>query len=408
LVSADHEKVVTLTPGGFVVSCALMEVLTMFRSFALVSGLALVAALGSLGCSSSDDVAQVGDPANGTGAGAGAGGGGGENGLTNVCGLDTQFAGDENCILPPAENEGFQLHVGPPDYDNPDAVWVMEPGSEITECYVLNTPNTEPIYYFQNQYRMRPGSHHLIMSQADGTNTPGWGPCESSIVGAIGGTQHPIEDFPPDGKVAPEDEGLARQLAPNTQLSLQLHFFNATEKPTLREVWVNFLYKDPSTVTKNWGMLGGFAPVNVPPHTSVTTGGTCSYDQAIRQAGETDERIVSLFGHAHAHNQRFVVYKDKADGTSEVVYDMYDWSEAPTYVYNTLIQNPVADGATRTSGATSGILSLAPGEQLRYECDITNDLDITLTPSNEVFTGEMCNLFGSVVGPGFPCFSIGQ
>lgn len=375
----------------------------MSRRLAFASGLALAAALGSLGCSSSGDgVAQAGDPANG----GGAGGGGGESALTNVCGLETAFAGDDHCILPPAENEGFQMHIGPADYDNPEDVWIMQPGSEVTQCYVLNTPNTESINYFKQQYRMRPGSHHMIISQADGTATPGWGNCETSIVNAIGGTQHPIEDFPPGGQVAPEDVGLARQLAPNTQLSFQLHFFNATDKPTLREVWVNFLY-EPNP-TQAWGMLGGFAPVNVPPHTSTTTGSTCTYDnvKSLIPAGQTSERVVSLFGHVHAHNDRFVVYHDKADGSSEVVYDMYDWSEAPTYVYNTVIQNPVPDGATLTSGASSGLLTVGPGEQLRFECDINNDLDITLTPSNEVFTGEMCNLFGSVAGLGFPCFQL--
>ena len=57
-------------------------------------------------------------------------------------------------------------------------------------------------------------------------------------------------------------------------------------------------------------------------------------------------------------------------------------------------------------GSFSGELVLNPGERLRYTCDITNDTDITLLPVEKVYTGEMCNLFGTVAGPGFPCFAL--
>jgi hypothetical protein len=58
---------------------------------------------------------------------------------------------------------------------------------------------------------------------------------------------------------------------------------------------------------------------------------------------------------------------------------------------------------TQQTGATSGQLLLHPGDSLKYTCDIVNDLNITLTFKEEVYTGEMCNLFGSVAGLGFPC-----
>jgi hypothetical protein len=37
------------------------------------------------------------------------------------CGLDTDYDGDEYCILPPPPDQGFQLHIGPSNYDNPGA-----------------------------------------------------------------------------------------------------------------------------------------------------------------------------------------------------------------------------------------------------------------------------------------------
>lgn len=326
----------------------------------------------------------------------------------NACHLHTQFAGDANCIPPPDEAVGFQIHVGPQDYDNPDDIWLMQPTAESTQCYHIYTPNTEPIYYFKQQYRMRPGSHHMIIEAGGDPSAPeGWGDC-GNIVGSIGGTQHTIEDFPPNGVVAPEDQGLGRLVQPHTAFDIQLHFYNLTEEPTLREVWANFLYKPESEVTANLGMLGGFGMIGtIDPGATVQREGFCTYEQALPPPGASTERIVALFGHAHAHNTRFAVYKENpTKGTSEVVYDNYDWAEAPTYVYNSLIENPAVDAAKKANGATSGLLELGPGDQLHYTCDIVNDSANTLKFGNEVQTAEMCNLFGSVVGPGFPCFDL--
>jgi hypothetical protein len=69
----------------------------------------------------------------------------------NVCGLNTKFSGDGNCILPPEETKGFQVHVGPSDYDNPDSKWLVPPGGEVVECYHTYSPNAAPIYYFKQQ-----------------------------------------------------------------------------------------------------------------------------------------------------------------------------------------------------------------------------------------------------------------
>jgi len=326
----------------------------------------------------------------------------------NACHLHTNFAGDDTCIPPPEEGKGMQIHVCPSDYDNPDDVWVLEPGAEPTQNYHLYTPNTEDIYYFKQQYRMRVGSHHMIIQLSNDTTGPeGWKDGQSlNLIGAIGGTQHVVEDYPPGGVVAPEDVGLARKVLAHTAFDIQLHFYNATDKPTLREVWVNFLYEDPASVTQTMGMMGGITGVNVPPHQSVTVGGTCDATQAIPAPGPQGERILSLFGHAHTHNTRFAVFWDKADGSEQLVYDSYEGAEAPQYLYNSVQKNPETDPANKKTGAFSGQLILGPQDSLRYQCDITNDLNISLQFTEQVFTGEMCNLFGSVVGLGFPCFPL--
>jgi hypothetical protein len=41
---------------------------------------------------------------------------------------------------------------------------------------------------------------------------------------------------------------------------------------------------------------------------------------------------------------------------------------------------------------------VAAGDELTFSCFIENESDMTLTFSNELYGGEMCNLWGSAVG----------
>ena len=59
----------------------------------------------------------------------------------------------------------------------------------------------------------------------------------------------------------------------------------------------------------------------------------------------------------HAHDTRFVVFRDEPDGTS-IVYDMYDWEESPTYIYNAMTNNPAPDRTVKSKGAYTGDLVL--------------------------------------------------
>jgi hypothetical protein len=333
------------------------------------------------------------------------------------CGLSTMWEGDSQCLVPPDPEKGMQLHMGPQDYDDPDEInalgpdgkpiWLMMPGDERTQNYHLYSPNEVPIYYFEQHYRMRPGSHHMIITISDDKEKPeGFTNGFGNIINAIGGTQHISEDVPPNGVVAEEDQGLARMIEPHQAFDVQLHFYNVTENVRLREAWVNLMFKPKDEVVDNLGMLGGFTRMNVAPHTTATVGGNCDAENFIPTAESV--RVVILFGHAHTHNTRFAVYHDKTSGEQELVYDSYDGAEAPTYMYNTQVQNPVPDAANRKSGSKSGMLTLAPGERLRYVCDINNDTDYTFHGANEVQTDEMCNLFGSVQGLGFPCFKLNR
>ena len=58
---------------------------------------------------------------------------------------------------------------------------------------------------------------------------------------------------------------------------------------------------------------------------------------------------------------------------------------------------------TRGEDGTVTPLDVKAGDTLLWDCHIINDGDVGLTYTNEVKTGEMCNLWGATVGPKVNC-----
>jgi hypothetical protein len=295
----------------------------------------------------------------------------------NECGLTTRFRGDEFCIKPPPEDEGFQLHVGPTDHDNPEPRFILEPTQEVTETFPAVTGNERSVYYFFRQQRMRPGSHHLLVR----TNTT-----NELIVSA----QNPISDSPAGGKIAPENEGVGFPLAARTPLSVNVHFINTSDEPILKEVWVNFWYKDASTVTEPANVIFTGVPVNIPPGRHVVLSSDCT----VRGSG----RILRLFGHKHANNVRWSSYRVRG-GQKDLLFEDYEhWEEPLVLEYSSITTNPKADPATKTPGGWSGIVDLQAGDVFRFECEVVNETSRTFTGQNEAVDDEMCIQNGTVVG----------
>src|SRR5689334_23392679 len=75
--------------------------------------------------------------------------------------------GDEYCIKPPPEDKGFQLHIGPTDYENPDPRYILEPGQEVTETFPVESGNQRQVYYFyRDRKSTRLNSSHSSISYA--------------------------------------------------------------------------------------------------------------------------------------------------------------------------------------------------------------------------------------------------
>jgi hypothetical protein len=315
----------------------------------------------------------------------------------------TKYTGDEYCILPPAEDKGTQVHVGPADYNNPGE-FEFAPDSEINTYYYINSANAESHYYYRANWRMRPGSHHMIISLMDADRGDGW--ADSSEAGtdrgvggkSFGGAQRTDVDRPQGTlDIPPENVGLGGELAANQQFSFNLHHANASDKPILREAWVNIWYIDKKDVTKPMTGLTGFgSPLDV----AVAPGESAELEYKCTPAGAT--RIISLLGHRHVSTDRFAAWVVKASGEKIDAYESFSWEDIPTYQYDSVSKNPVPDVANKVDGASSGMLELAPGDELHFECDIHNQQAQTLKFANELYTGEMCILFGSYTGAS-PC-----
>jgi hypothetical protein len=313
---------------------------------------------------------------------------------------ETGWPGDEWCILPPPPDKGIQVGVNPADYENPEDGFVLEPGQERTQNYYANAGNPEPRYFYRVNLRLRTGSHHVINTmiddRADGwTNEQDTGLGQRSFLGA----QRPDADRPQTLDVPEENAGHGDELRARQQLQYNMHHFNFTEQPVLREVWANVWWKDEREVREVLGGIGIFAP---PRAIDIAPGEHRVLHYYCEVPGNT--RIVTLNGHRHASTDRFGVWIDRADGSSESVYESFDYNDMPTFAYDSLSMNPAPDVATRKDGASSGVLTVAPGDRIHFVCDITNDVpenienNVTLRFANEVITGEMCILFGSRTG----------
>src|SRR5205085_8275872 len=119
---------------------------------------------------------------------------------------------------------------------------------------------------YYRQFRMRPGSHHNIVSLTTGG---GFG------MGRRIGTSNALaEDSPKGGVVAPENAGVGIAMDPHVPIDVSLHSNNFSDKPSLREVWINFWYKDPNDVTEQVSELfqTGDMLFSVQPHQDTILG----------------------------------------------------------------------------------------------------------------------------------------
>jgi hypothetical protein len=362
---------------------------------ALMVAATLVACSGGSGASKA--ASSGGGSSGSTGSGSGASTGGTTDstsggsvvpaGWNGDCGLHTQWAGDDRCILPPPPDKGFQVHVGPTDYANPESTYVMQPGVETTESFKAVSPNQEDRYFYFRQYRMRPTAHHMILTAA--------GASTSTVVGNLGhriATANKSGDFPVNGIIAAENAGVGSPIGAKSSIDVSLHAINASSAPQLREIWVNFWYKDTKDVTDPatpWFNVGDPTFSVAPGQDTVLGPYTCS----VASPG----RLLWLYGHRHANNVGFVVNRVRGS-QRDLVYAGYRWDEPITLQYDSITQNAVGDTNQSIEGGWSGILDLQAGDKIEWSCHVINHQSTTLRFTNQTYLGEMCIVDAEAVG----------
>jgi hypothetical protein len=317
------------------------------------------------------------------------------------CDLKTQFPGDESCIPAPPADQGMQIHIGPTDYDDPDQIakFVMHPGEESSECYVVETPNDQKVYYQTWTLSGRSGTHHIITNLFDDTlETGGFKACASEFGGStgpmrLGTAPGASKPYMPRGVVAPEYEHVGKTIPAHAHWQSDMHYYNFTDHDILREFWVNIYYVKAEDITQEADQIVGFGGLGwnrmpIAPQTDKVY----SYSCPIKGEGS----ILSLLGHYHAHGTRFTASIKRVSGQVDKVFEMYSYLEPAIFEYNSVIDNPAFSDAA--AGATSGVLNVHDGDALLWDCHIVNDSDVGLTYTNAVKTGEMCNVWGTSVG----------
>ena len=138
------------------------------------------------------------------------------------CGLHTKYAGDEYCILPPPADKGFQLHIGPSDYDNPEPQYMLGAGrrdhrrlpGDVRQrqghLLLLSPVPHAPRRASQHRHQRRRRRHRSRPAHRD--------------------VEQLAEDDPPGGIIAPENEDVGIPLPAHTAISVNLHSINTTRE----------------------------------------------------------------------------------------------------------------------------------------------------------------------------------
>ena len=344
---------------------------------------------------------------------------------------ETDFAGDEYCILPPEPGKGIQIGVHPQGtawyeqvsqgdlsgYENPSDEFLMDPGQEEERNYITSSPNQSLISFYRSYTRMRAGSHHMILSatpsgQAGRRETWNLGDAVAGLFGGVGlpGAQRPDENVPKTLDKPADDKGLYRDLGPNQDVIFNMHHFNSTDAVTLKEAWENLWFEEDRTIQMQ-GIFG--MPLTQVVGTFATPGQTVDIHHRWDIGQEI--RLLQLFGHRHVWTTNFSAWVEKPDGSQEILYQSFDWFDQPTYRYDSVTQNPLPASEKLLDGGASGVQILKPGDQLHFNCHMsfTDERAAeegaprpatigSLRFANQAFEGEMCILFGSTAGIRLP------
>jgi hypothetical protein len=235
---------------------------------------------------------------------------------------------------------------------------------------------------------MRPGAHHNIITTMSAASL-------ADVGRRIGTVNSLAEDSPKNGVIAPENEHVGLPLEPNSTINVSLHSINTTEQTELRELWVNFWYRDASEVTEpaeEMFQTGGIAGTTfaIQPHQDTVLG---PYKCTI----QNDGRMLWMYGHRHANNVRFSTWRNRGS-QRDVIYEASNWEEPLVLEYASTVSNKAPDLDRNIEGGWSGILDMKAGDVIEWECHVINKTNKVLRFTNNTYDGEMCIVDAELIG----------
>jgi len=312
-----------------------------------------------------------------------------------LCLANTGYPGDEVAICEPDPKNGMLLHYGPQNYADQSEIekYMLGGGSEAEDCVIAHTPNTSDVWVRSYRGRVRPNSHHLIVTTIAGDvpDSSGPAPCPSAedvatrwllgsrdfeLDGTITGSDPAAEPGEPDYK-------LAQRIRPNTPVRIDLHYINAKPEPILREGWIYVEYVDPADVEAAVDPISFFKSENLAPAPgpSTITKAAC--------VAPTRRNVSLLSGHFHPYGERLSIWKRDRAGQQKLVYETYEWLEQGHLFYRDKQENPLPDREARMLGGSSGFLTVDEGEALVFECEFDIPYDPRALPA------RTCSVLGS-------------
>lgn len=169
------------------------------------------------------------------------------------------------------------------------------------------------------------------------------------------------------------DEGIGHVIGAGTQLVLQMHLFNSTDKAATQAVEIRMHRAASSDVTPVAPWAIGSSQIHIPARTAATAQNVCT------MSGPVD--IVAVFPHMHMHGKSLKVEVGQSMDAMRPLY----------------ARDPFNFDDQRMEKMK---ISLRAGDMLRVTCDYMNTSDNELT-FGESSTDEMCFFVGFAVGP-FP------
>jgi hypothetical protein len=292
-------------------------------------------------------------------------------------------------------------------YEDPavTAEYELLPGGEALQNYLADFegPSGEH-YFYRRDFRGRDGSHHSGASFTGFEVVEGWQETGEVFLDRRGSelvfAQDVYTDIPQNTlEPSPEEEGIGIEVTQNSGIHFNLHHFNTSDAPLLRENWINVWYIPREEVTKPSLGIHIDTPIDYPIGVELDNEGMALVN--------AETQVLSLSGHRHAWTTRFHAWVVRASGEEELIYDSYDWRDMPTFAYNSITKNP--EPGRSIDGAKTGPLVLHPGDEVHFNCHVATTEDRALRLGvrlpeeplkwdNRAFAGEMCLLIGRTTG----------